>query len=111
MNLVCWLFFGLLLSVSDVLAQTATLNGTTSDESGARVPGAKITLTGADGGEKSVISSPDGSYAFTNLSPGTYVVKAVAPELAAQPVRVAIRPGPPQALNLQLRIVSTAQQV
>jgi hypothetical protein len=111
MNLICWLFFGLLLSISDALAQTAALNGTTSDESGALVPGAKITLTGADGGEKSVVSSRDGSYAFTNLSPGTYVAQATAPELATQPVRIAIRPGPPQTLNLQLKIVSARQQV
>ena len=111
MNLVWWLFFGLLLSYSDVRAQTATLNGTTSDESGALVPGAKITLAGSDGSTKSVISSPDGSYAFTNLSPGTYVVQATAPQLATQPVRVTIRPGPPQSLNIQLRIVSALQEV
>ncbi|MGA2714710.1 MAG: carboxypeptidase-like regulatory domain-containing protein [Bryobacteraceae bacterium] len=111
MNLTGWLFFGLLLSFSDVLAQTATLNGTTSDESGALVPGAKIMLTGMDGSTKSVTSSPDGSYAFTNLSPGTYAVQATAPQLATQPVRIAIRPGPPQSLNLQLKIVSALQEV
>jgi len=111
MNLIRGLFFGLLLSVSDVLAQTATLNGTTSDESGALVPGAKITLTGGGGSEKSVVSSRDGSYAFTNLSPGTYVVQATAPELTTEPIRVEIRPGPPQTLNLQLKIVAVPQKL
>ena len=114
MKLICCLFFGLLLSISDVAAQTGTLNGTTSDESGALVPGARIMLTGADGSEKSVISSRDGSYTFTNIPPGTYVVQATAPQLATQPVRVAIRPGAPQTLNtlnLQLKIVSALQQL
>ena len=116
MKLICWLFFALLLPVSNVLAQTATLNGATlngkiSDESGALVPGAKVTLTSSDGIAKTAVSSGDGSYVFTNLAPGTYAVQATAPELATQPARVAIRPGAPQTLNLLLKVVSVTQQV
>ncbi len=111
MKLIYWLFFGLVLPISDLLAQTATLSGRISDESGALVPGARVALTGPDGIAKTTVSGGDGSYAFTNLTPGTYAVQATAPELAAQPARVAIRPGPPQTLNLVLRVVAVAQQI
>src|SRR5579862_1789311 len=111
MKLICRLFFGLVLPISNLLAQTATLSGKISDESGALVPGAKVTLTGADGIGKTAVSGGDGSYAFTILTPGTYAVQATAPQLATQPARLAIRPGTSQTLNLLLKVVSVTQQV
>ncbi len=116
MKLGYGLFFGLLLPMTNVLAQTATLNGTTlsgtiSDESGALVTGAKVTLAGSDGFAKTALSGGDGSYVFTNLTPGTYTAQAIAPQLATQPTRVAIKAGPPQILNLVLKVVAITEQL
>src|SRR2546421_277739 len=99
------------LSFSSVLfAQTATLRGVVTDESGAIVPGAKITLTAGPGTVNTAVAGNDGSYSFNGISPGDYVAEASAPDLATAPIKTTIRPGV-QTLNLQLKVASVAQQV
>ena len=94
-----------------VFAQTATLRGQVTDQSGAVVPGAKITLTGPDGLSQAVAAANDGSYSFTGLSSGSYIVQASAPGLALrQPARVSATAGV-QTLNLVLNVVAEKQQV
>src|SRR3989441_1343948 len=107
------LLFGLIVSVffsSALFAQTGTLRGIVTDESGAIVPGAKITLTGNAATANRAIAGDDGSYSFTGITPGEYVAEASAPDLAVAPVKVMIRPGA-QILNLQLKVASVTQQV
>jgi hypothetical protein len=101
---------GLVLSIP-LLAQTAALRGLVSDESGAVVPGAKVTVSGPSGLVKSTITAADGSYSFPGLPPGSYSVSASAPDLSlARPAKITLGTGA-QTLNLQLRVSSTAQQV
>jgi hypothetical protein len=101
---------GLILS-TPLLAQTATLRGLVSDESGAVVPAAKVTVSGPSGFVKSTTTAADGSYSFSGLPPGRYAVNASAPDLSlAQPAKITLGAGA-QTLNLQLRVSSTAQQV
>src|SRR5690242_12330828 len=91
-------------------AQTATLRGRVVDESGAVVPGAKVTLTPAGGAARSTTADGAGAYSFAGPA-GAYTVQASAPELAQpQPVRLELRPGA-QTLDLHLKVASTAQQV
>src|SRR2546425_5040648 len=107
------LLFGLIVSVffsSALFAQTGTLRGIVTDESGAIVPGAKITLTGNAATANRAIAGDDGSYSLTGITPGEYVVEASAPDLTVAPLKVMIRPGA-QILNLQLKVASVAQQV
>src|SRR6267378_4874501 len=87
-----------------------TLRGIVTDESGAIVPGAKITVTANAGTANTAVTGPDGSYSFTGITPGEYVVQASAPDLATAPLKVMIRPGG-QILNLQLKVALVAQQV
>lgn len=55
----------------------ATVNGTIKDEQGAVVAGATVTLTDkATGRTTSVTSTPEGSYVFQNVRPGTYTLVA-----------------------------------
>lgn len=52
---------------------TATLSGTVTDQSGAAVPGAKLTLTNqATGFQQSFNSDETGGFTFRNLTPGKY---------------------------------------
>src|SRR5207244_11835726 len=105
--------FGLIVSVffsSALFAQTGTLRGVVTDESGAIVPGAKITLTANTGTANTAVAGNDGSYSFPGITPGEYVAEASAPDLAVAPLKVMIRPGA-QILNLQLKVASVTQQV
>jgi carboxypeptidase family protein len=111
MKLICILLTLLLLMTAPVFAQTATLHGQVTDESGAIIPGATVTLTGPSGLVKTLTTGSDGSYSFVGLVPGNYKVLAAAPDLAmAQPAQIALTGGV-QSLNLQLKVASTVQQV
>src|SRR5579864_1862049 len=111
MKLICILLTLLLLMTAPMFAQTATLRGQVTDESGAIIPGATVTVTGPSGLVKALTTGSDGSYSFGGLVSGKYKVLASAPDLAmAQPVPVALSGGV-QGLNLQLKVASTVQQV
>jgi hypothetical protein len=110
MRSICWLSLLFVLALN-ARAQTASLGGQVTDETGAVVPGAKVTLTGPGGRVQSTTANEQGSYSVTGLTPGDYGVTGLAPQLATlQTTVIALRPGV-QTLNLQLRVVSTTQQV
>jgi hypothetical protein len=71
----------LALAVITVSGQqrTGSIRGQVSDPLGALVVGASVTLTAADGTQKTTTSSNDGSYTFTNLAPGKYSIKVSSP--------------------------------
>src|SRR5215471_12578074 len=98
----------LLLCSIRLFAQTASVRGLVTDESGAVIPAAKVSLTSAAGQVKTTTAANDGAYSFTGLTPGEYGLQASAPELAMpEPVKVIVRGGT-QVLNLQLRVAATA---
>jgi len=100
-----------LATVLPALGQTAAIRGQVTDESGAVIPSAKVTLTGPSGSTRSTASSADGAYSFTRLAAGDYTVQASAPDLALpQPANVGLTSGV-ETLNLQLRVVMASQQV
>src|SRR5881628_3533380 len=70
---------GVFLSVSVLPAQgvRATIVGRVTDESGAVVPGAKITITNVGTNEsRDVIVNDNGEYAIPQLAPGQYTLTA-----------------------------------
>ena len=68
---------GVLLALTMPLgAQTGSVSGTVSDESGAVVPGASVMLTGPDKRETR-FSGAVGEYRFENLAPGTYQISVM----------------------------------
>jgi len=93
-----------------LLAQTGALAGKVTDETGAVVPKAKVTLAGPAGPIKTTTSGDDGSYSFSGLTLGDYAIEASAPDLTVQAVKVSVKIGA-QVLNLQLKVASTVQQV
>ena len=93
-----------------VFAQTGTLKGIVTDESGGIVPGANVKLEGASELLETT-SGKDGSYSFANVPLGTYTLDASAPELTLpQPVKVSLRSAV-QMLNLKLKVAATKQQI
>jgi hypothetical protein len=94
-----------------VFAQTATLRGQVTDESGALVPKATVTLKGPNGSALAAITDERGAYLFPALQPGEYSVTGSASDLiSAQPVTISLQPGS-TTLNLQLKVLATAQRV
>ena len=100
----------LLLTATFAAAQTASLSGRVSDDSGAVVPGAAVSINGP-GGLRAATANASGDYAFAGLTPGNYRISAAAPQLTMPaPLPVTLKPGP-NALDLRLRIAANAQQV
>ena len=110
MNRIHSLILSLFFASTVAFSQTAMLTGQVADESGAVVPGAKVTITGPGNSIKSATADNNGMYSLSALAPGAYSVMAAAPDLAMQPVRVTLKAGS-QTLNLQLKVASTVQQV
>src|ERR1700730_3650983 len=103
MKLICLILY-ILAGLAQLSVQSSSLRGQITDESGAVVPGATVTLNGPSGAVKTTTTANDGSSSFTTLAPGRYTVKAAAPDLAlAQPAKITLKPGA-QTLNLQLTV-------
>jgi hypothetical protein len=101
----------LLTAATSIWGQTAGLRGQVTDPSGFVVPGAEVTLTGATGPAQSTVTRTDGTYSFSGLRPGDYVVRASAPALAlAEPAPVTLSGGL-RTLNLELQLARSSQQV
>ncbi len=60
---------------------TGTVRGTMTDDSGAVIPAANVTLTG-NGVTKTAQTQADGTYMFQGLAPGQYTVKVAFPGFA-----------------------------
>jgi hypothetical protein len=94
-----------------VAAQPATLHGVITDESGAVVPQATVSLTASGKVVRSAVSGRDGVYSLSNLSAGKFTVEATAPDLSlAHPMTIEIKPGA-QALDLKLSVVTKVEKV
>src|ERR1700751_1708890 len=56
-------------------AQTGSIYGRVTDETGGVLPGVTVTLTGV-GAPRNTTTGTQGDFRFINLSPGTYTVKS-----------------------------------
>src|ERR1700761_4396185 len=65
------------------------VHGVVTDESGALVPGATVTVSNTAGPVKSGTAGDDGSYSISGVPPGKYNVVATSPGLQ-QPQPLAI---------------------
>jgi hypothetical protein len=87
--------------------------GTVADESGAAVPGVTVTATNTGTGlSTDTVTDGDGHYAFRNLSPGLYEIKATVQgfrELRQTDVRISA--GDPARHDLKLQVGAMAEAV
>src|SRR5579883_3485785 len=89
-------------------AQNAGVRGQVTDESGAVVPNARVTITAPDGAVQTITTNDEGSYSLSGLAPGAYSVTASAPQLfTPQPAKIMLRAGI-STVNLQLKVEATA---
>ncbi|HEY3103167.1 MAG TPA: TonB-dependent receptor [Pyrinomonadaceae bacterium] len=70
--------FALALCATVAAQGRATLRGLVKDEAGAVIVGATVTLTDASGAQKTATSGADGSFVFTGLTPGKFLIRAEA---------------------------------
>ena len=92
---------------------TGGLQGTVKDPSGAVVPKAHVTLTGAALiGSKELVTDASGYYRFANLPPGSYtlVVKAEGFETTKQS-GIAVETGRLPTIDMVLKVGATATTV
>ncbi len=71
-------FCALALSSPTLMAQTSgtgALSGTVTDPSGAAIPNATVTVSGATGQQRVATTSQSGAYVISLLPPGDYHVK------------------------------------
>ncbi len=100
----------IVLACARLLAQSVELRGRVTDESGAVIPSATVTVRGA-GLTKSMRTSGDGAYSFSGLPPGDYLVDAAAPGLVLrESVRVTLG-GSLHSLDLALNVAGAKQEV
>jgi len=73
------LIFLILVFATNVFAQSSSsITGTVTDERGAKISGAKVTLTFESGAELTTATNQAGSYEFAKLKPGAYLLKIEA---------------------------------
>jgi hypothetical protein len=100
-----------LLALSIGYAQTpGAIKGVVTDESGAVVPAAAVSLTGK-GVQKAVQSQADGSYTFTGLAAGQYTVHAAVPGFSPFDKQVTVAGGATVSLEIPLHVTSEKQEV
>ena len=97
---------------SQLLAQSGAgaVKGTLTDESGAVIPAATITLNGSNGA-KTVQSQADGTYSFPGLAPGQYTVSLSYPGFAPFSHPVTVTPGSTIQVPIQLQVSTENQKV
>src|ERR1039457_7621546 len=108
MRPICFLL-AISLMALPAFAQT-TLRGRVTDESGAVVPGADVTITGPSSFSRATVSAADGAYSFGDLPAGSYTVHASAPGLVLrQPAKISTQRAY-QTLNLLLSVAMGKQE-
>ncbi|MBV9626306.1 MAG: carboxypeptidase regulatory-like domain-containing protein [Acidobacteria bacterium] len=113
MHLVCRIALFLLLGAS-ASAQTgrAGLNGKITDQTGAVIPQATVSVTGPEGKEITTTSDREGGFEIPGLLPGAYTVAARAKGFAAySKANVIVTGGRSQTLNITLEIQTREEKV
>ena len=89
-----------------------TLRGVVTDELGATVVGATVTVTDAAGVEKTAVTNEAGAYSFSGLMPGKYFVRVQAPGFAvSDDAEVDITAGGRQTADVTLKVTIEEQRV
>ena len=104
--------FTLLLSIPALAQQPGSLAGQVQDTLGAVVPGASVTVVGADGKEKTATSNQRGEFTVAGLAAGTYTVRVKADKFALyENAEVAITAGERLELLVPLTVSGVEEQV
>ena len=96
--------------VIPVFAQNS-VHGTVTDQTGAMVPNATVTITDTSSKTvRSAVSDRKGNYSFSGLPSGSYTARASAPDLASEPIPVTLDSST-ATLNITVRVQAAKQNV
>ncbi|MCL5742952.1 MAG: TonB-dependent receptor [Acidobacteria bacterium] len=102
----------LLLGVAGFAQQTGALKGQVTDESGALIPGAAVTVIGPAGFNRTVTAGADGTYSITALPPGKYTVRINLSGFSPyEKTGVEVAPGAAVQLAISLKVGLEKQEV
>ncbi len=111
MRRIGWLMAALMVLVLPVLAaaqtETGRVTGMVTDQSGAVLPGATVTVTSATGAVKTAVSDSSGHFVVENLAPGNYEVAVELAGFTKQVTKVTVTAG--QAVNVETKLPIGAQ--
>jgi hypothetical protein len=91
-------------------AATGGLRGVMTDDSGAVIPAAKVTLSGG-GTNRTAQTQADGSYTFVGLPPGQYRVRVSFPGFSNFDKTVAVTGGGTATLPIQMVVKAEKQEI
>src|SRR5258708_237377 len=84
---------------------TGSIQGTISDQSGAVLSGAKVTITNKDTGQAfSVTTTSAGAYASGALIPGQYAIRVEAKGFKATETQVGVQVNVTSSANIRLQV-------
>jgi len=113
--LLCILFMALAVSAPLAFSQTITTGdvaGVVKDTTGAVVPNATVTLKYTDTNEvQTVVTGEAGSYRFSLLKPGDYIISASSTGLKSNAERFTALVGQVSEMNLTLSVTGTSEVV
>jgi hypothetical protein len=95
------------------VSSSSTVRGEVKDPKGAVVPNATVTLTNSQRGDsRQVKSNSDGSYVFTAVDPGEYIVKVEATGFkTTEQTGIAVSPSQTRSVDLVLEIGVASETV
>ena len=108
------LIFLILALATNVFAQsTSSIMGTVTDERGAKVSGAKVTLTFAAGGtELTALTDSTGAFEFKNVRSGSYLVEVKAAGFSVfTSDEIQLARGESKTIPVQLRVAAVNASV
>jgi iron complex outermembrane receptor protein len=104
------IFVALLISLSGVesRAQNASsIRGVVVDEQNAKVAGAEIRISSLDGIQFQTATDQEGSFEFSNLRPGSYLVEVTANGFSpASSDQIDLKKGESKSLQFQLKVAA-----
>ena len=108
---VRFLVFSSLIPVPLWAQATATLSGTTTDESGKVVPNAQISVKNLETGQSiETQTNAAGVYSVPSLAPGNYTISVSARGFAAKAASITLTGAISKTLDLVLTAASSARQ-
>jgi len=113
MKSVFGLLAGLLLAALPAAAQTAggTVYGTVTDESGAVLPGATVTLSSEEIGSRNTVTGQQGEFRFLNIDPGPYTLSVTISGFATTRRNVTVNTGVRVAADFALKVASLEESI
>ena len=103
----------MVLLTATVLAQSpsSTLSGKVTDQTGAVIPGAEVTVTAPSGKSTTTTTDGAGGFQVDSLAPGSYTVNASASGFATKSQTIQLNAGQPTTVSLSLEVRAQEEKV